>query len=178
MAIAYGWYKLQTLRILILAITFHLFYNLSYSLNITIISSQPLFTDNDMDAVWMEVASNMGHNAIIVPQSTLANNLFFSSTDILIVSSATIGLLNDEEDIILEFIKTGKPVYLQTEYNPYLTTNVAFQFIVGALGGEFSWQNMFTYDLEHVNVLGSYSNTPNEVQSINFFFHSISGKGD
>lgn len=166
------------MRILILAIIFQLFHNLGHSLNITIVSSQPVSTGNDMDSVWMEVASNMGHNAIIVPQSTLTNNLFFSSTDILIVSSATIGLLNDEEDVILEFLKTGKPVYLQTEYNPYLTTNVAFKFIVGALGGEFSWQNMFSYEFDHVNVLGSYSNTPNDVQSINFFFHSISGKGD
>jgi hypothetical protein len=64
----------------------------SYAANITIIESQSFNFGHDMDLKWQTTASSMGHTASILPQTTLDNNSFFGSTDVLIISSGVITL--------------------------------------------------------------------------------------
>ena len=149
-----------------------------YGLNVTIIESQSLISGQDMDVEWSTVVSGMGHIPTIGPQSTLDNNTFFPSTDILIVSSGTINLPTNRINTILQFIQSGKPVYLQSEYLPTITTNEAFQSIVTSLGGSFSWNNLFGGYLQPMNVLGTFGTTNNAVTSLNDYWYSVSGSGD
>ena len=153
-------------------------YSSSFGLNITIVESQSIHSGQDMDIEWSNVASAMGHTPNIVPQSTLDNNSFFLSTDVLIISSGRIFLPPNRVNTILQFIQTGKPVYLQCEYLDSLSTNRAFQSIVTSLGGSFSWNNSFTGDLNPVNVMGSFSDIINNVTSLSYYWYSVSGIGD
>jgi len=129
-----------------------------------------------MDSLWFKVALTMGHQPIIVPQATLDNNLFFLNTDVLIISNAEIALNSMEVDNILQFIESGKPVYIQSEHLQNYTTNQAFVFIVQSLGGSFKW-NKYFQDYLTMNVLGDYAINNNSVDTITCWY-SISGKGD
>ena len=161
-----------------LLITLQLLCSFIYGLNVTIIESQSLLSGHDMDVGWSNVVSGMGHIPTIGPQSTLDNNTFFSSTDILIVSSGLINLPTNRINTILQFIQSGKPVYLQSEYLPTYTTNQAFQSIITSLGGSFSWNNGFSGYLQPMNVLGTFGTTNNSVTSLSNYWYSVSGIGD
>ena len=63
-----------------------------FGLNISIIESQSFLSGHVMDIRWSAVVTSMGHTATILPQSTLDNNAFFATTDLLIVSSGVINL--------------------------------------------------------------------------------------
>lgn len=149
----------------------------THGLNVTIIESQSSLMDL-MDQKWINVITNMGHTGTIVSQSTLDNNSFFSSTDILIVSSGSINLPTNRINTILQFIQSGKPVYLQSEYLPTYSTNQAFAFIVASLGGSFTWSTLFSDNINPMQVLGTFSTTNNAVSSLDFYWHSVSGYGD
>ncbi|MBK8686649.1 MAG: hypothetical protein IPN26_17610 [Bacteroidetes bacterium] len=75
----------------------------SYAANITIIESQSYTSGHDMDLKWQTIASSMGHTASVLPQTTLDNNGFFGSTDLLIVSSGVISLSAARVSTILLF---------------------------------------------------------------------------
>ncbi|HLG35901.1 MAG TPA: gliding motility-associated C-terminal domain-containing protein [Bacteroidia bacterium] len=152
--------------------------NFSYSLNINIIESQSFNSGHIMDSNWSTVATTMGHTPVISPQTTLDNNSFFSTTDILIVSSGVINLPANRINTIIQFIQSGKPVYLQSEYLPTYTTNQAFVYILAQLGGTFNWNNLFSGDLAPVNVIGSFATTNNIVIPISYYWYSVSGTGD
>lgn len=149
-----------------------------FGLNITIIESRSLNSGHDMDKNWSKVITSMGHSPTIVPQSTLDTNSFFSSTDILIVSSGGISLSPKKINTILAFLKSGKPVYLQSEYLPTFSTNIAFANLVTSLGGTFKWDKQFAGDLKNMNVLGTYSYKNNTVKSLSYYWYSVSGIGD
>ncbi|HNW89795.1 MAG TPA: hypothetical protein PKN48_09025, partial [Bacteroidales bacterium] len=150
----------------------------SYGLNIVIIESQSFNSGHNMDAQWSTVATAMGHSPSILPQATLDNNSFFSTTDILIISSGVINLPANRINTIIQFIQSGKNVYLQSEYLSSYSTNQAFAYIVAQFGGVFNWTNQFSGDLAPMNVLGTFSNTNNNVLSIGYYWYSVSGVGD
>lgn len=131
-----------------------------------------------MDIAWESVLLGMGHTPTIAPQTTLDNTAFFATTDILIVSSGVIDLPANRINTIIQFLQSGKPVYIQSEYLPTYTTNQAFAFIVTTLGGSFNWTNLFSGDLQPMNILGTYSTTNNAVTSLGYYWYSVAGKGD
>ena len=161
-------------------LVFFLFYcNFSHALNITIIESQSNNSTQIMDTTWSTVVLAMGHNPSISPQSTLDNNTFFSTTDILIISSGVIDLPANRVNTILQFIQSGKPVYLQSEYLPTYSTNQAFSYLVAQFGGTFSWNNGFTGNISPMNVLGYFANTNNNIVTpLSYYWYSVSGIGD
>jgi len=163
---------------LILLIFVQLLYNLSFGLNIKIIESQSMNSGHAMDTKWSGVVTAMGHTPAIVPQTTLDNTAFFASTDILIISSGTIALPANRVATILQFLQTGKPVYLQSEYLSSYTTNQAFASIITSLGGSFTWNTHLTGDLHPMIVLGTYATTNNTVASLPYYWYSVSGAGD
>jgi len=149
-----------------------------YSLNITIIESTSFNPGHDMDSEWFNVSNSMGHSPSIMPQTTLDNNAFFATTDILIISSGVITLTPTRVATILQFLQTGKPVYLQCEYQAIYSSNITFASLISSLGGTFNWSTPFTGDLIPMNVLGTHSTTNNIVPSIDYFWYSVSGIGD
>ncbi len=152
--------------------------DLSYSLNIKIIESQSFISGHVMDSIWSLVVSGMGHNPSISPQTDLDNNLFFANTDILIISSGAITLPPNRINTIIQFLQSGKPVYLQSEHLPTFSTNQAFSYIISQFGGIFNWNNTFSGTLSSLTVLGSFANTNNIVPTLGSFWYSVSGIGD
>jgi gliding motility-associated-like protein len=150
----------------------------AFSLNFTIIESQSMNVGHNMDVNWQTIVTGMGHTATIAPQTTLDNNAFFATTDILIVSSGVIDLFPNRVATILQFLQTGKSVYLQSEYLDTYTTNQAFASLVASLGGTFAWTAPFSGDLNPMNVLGTYATTNNAIASLPYFWYSYAGSGD
>ncbi len=151
---------------------------LAYCLNITIIESRSANSGHDMDLDWQAVATLMGHTPTIMPQATLDNNAFFATTDILIVSSGTITLPANRVATIQQFLQTGKPVYLQSEYQASYTTNQGFASIVNALGGSFTWGNLVSGDLNPMVVLGNFATTNLTIAPLSYYWYSTAGTGD
>jgi gliding motility-associated-like protein len=155
-----------------------LFSYAGFALNFTIVESQSFNAGHDMDAKWSSIITGMGHTATIVSQTTLDNTTFFATTDILIISSGVINLPANRITTILQFLQTGKSVYLQSEYLSSYTTNQAFASLVTSLGGTFTWNNPFTGDLTPMNILGTYATINNSVSTLPYFWYSYSGTGD
>ena len=120
----------------------------------------------------------MGHLGTIVSQTTLDNSIFFSTTDILIISSGVIDIPTNRRDIIIQYIQQGGPVYIQGEFLSTYLPNQAFQAIVNSLGGSFSWGGTVRNPLIPMNVLGSLSTTPNNVPTLSLFHFGCEGSGD
>jgi Secretion system C-terminal sorting domain len=145
--------------------------------NITIIESQSANAGHNMDSSWQTAALGMGHSVALVPQTTLDNNSFFATTDVLIVSSGVITLPNNRRDMISAFMQTGKPAYLQAEYQLTYTTTQAFASIVSSLGGTFSWSGESTGTLAPMVPLGSLGTTPNAIGSLAYYWYGVYGSG-
>jgi gliding motility-associated-like protein len=165
-------------RILIVIVSCIFLYTSSYALHFTIIESQSMNSGHNMDVNWQTLVTGMGHTASVVPQTTLDNTSFFATTDILIISSGVIALPGNRVTTILQFLQTGKPVYLQSEYLSSYTTNQAFASIIASLGGSFTWNAAFNGDLNPMMVLGTYATTNNVVNSLSYYWYSYSGSGD
>jgi gliding motility-associated-like protein len=146
----------------------------SFALNITIIESTPY----TMDATWSTVATSMGHSPTIVPQTTLNSNAFFATTDVLIVSSGVAVYPANQIATILAFLQTGKPVYLQCEYQSSYDSNQGFASIISSLGGTFTWTTTMAGDLHPMNVLGNFATANNTIDTIGYFWYSVPGTGD
>lgn len=131
-----------------------------------------------MDLVWDSVAQAMGYNSSIVPQSFLDDTNNIQNTEILIISAGCISIPSNRVETIKKFITHGRNVYFQTEYTATYTTNIAFQNLVNQLGGSFSWTMTVNGNLQPMNILGSLSQIPNAVASINYFWYGCAGSGD
>ncbi len=130
-----------------------------------------------MDQEWLTLASSLGYQATIVPQITLNDTAFFDTTDILIISSGTIALPENRVATILAFVQQGGSVYLQTEYQESYTTNMAFQFIVDSLGGQFSWIGEVSGWLV-CDVWGNLARIYNIVPEVSSLWYGCEGIGD
>ena len=147
-------------------------------LSITIIESRSIMSGHDMDQEWFTVVDSMGHIGTILPQETLDNQDFFSYTDILIISSGVIAIPDNRVNNIKKYVQQGGDVYLQSEYASQYPGNIAFETIVSALGGVFSWSGTVEGDLNPMNVLGILSTTPNNVPHLAYYWWGCAGHGD
>ena len=145
---------------------------------VTIIESTSFHPGHTQDGIWEDVATEMGHSASIQPQTTLDNTDFFSTTDLLIISSGVIDIPLQRRAIIEQFIQQGGGAYIQSEYDCSYAANVTFASIVSNLGGSFSWIDTIEGDLIPMNVLGRLSNTPNIVPSLSSFWWGCKGSGN
>ncbi len=148
------------------------------SLSITIIESQSINSGHDMDDEWSSLVTQMGHSPSIMPQTTLDSTGFFSTTDILIISSGVIDIPTNRRNIIMQFIQQGGSVYISSEYLSSYQSNATFMSIVNSLGGSFSWGSTTSGDLQPINILGTLSNTPKNVSSLDYFWYGCTGNGD
>lgn len=145
----------------------------SFALNIRIIESQS--AGHTMDQNWLNVVTSMGHTGSIHPQNFLDNNAFFATSDVLIISSGVIALTPLRVNTIQQFMQSGKPVYLQTEYDCNYTSNQAFAQIVNNLGGTFNWVTTMAGTLAPMNVLGTFANTNLPVSPLGYYWYSCYG---
>jgi|GEM_PF-5850125 len=150
----------------------------SLAASIAIIESQSFIQGHNMDVIWREIAAGMGHNPVILPQSTLNDTNFFPTTDVLIVSSGVIDLPPNSVNTIELFLRSGKSVYIQSEYMNTYTTNQAFASIVNQNGGFFTWFETVTGTLQPIIVDGCLSQVYNQVISFNDFWYGCEGIGD
>jgi|ERR1039458_2392400 hypothetical protein len=140
--------------------------------HVTIIESESYNSGHVMDNVWRGVVTSMGFTGTIVPQTTLDNNTFFATTDLLIISSGVINLPGNRIATIQAFLQTGKPAYLQTEYDYTLyTANQAYATIVNNLGASFVWGGTTAGVLAPMNELGTFATNNNAVAPLTYFWY-------
>jgi len=149
------------------------------ALHATIIESQSFTTTDIMDIRWQTTLTTIGYTSTIVPQTTLNNTSFFASTDLLIISSGSIYLPPNRVNTILQFLQSGKPVYLQGEYNCSLSSNQAFSYFVNTLGGIFTWGGTTSDPAFQLNILGSFATTqlPIPGATLSSFNYGCHGSG-
>jgi gliding motility-associated-like protein len=141
--------------------------------NVKIIESEGNYS---MDTSWLNVASGMGYNATIVPLTTLNDTSFFGSTDILIVTSGIMAYSQVQQDNIKAFLQSGKPVYLQTEYQSAYVSNQLFAQIVNSMGGSFSWGPELSGNLASSTIIeGTFSSTDNIVTTLPYVWYARQG---
>ncbi|MCD6065257.1 MAG: hypothetical protein K0S33_83 [Bacteroidetes bacterium] len=148
------------------------------SLHVAIIESQSINPGYVMDLNWSTVVSGMGHTSQILPQTALDNISSLNGYDLLIVSSAIMPLTTDGVNTITQFLKSGRPVYLQCEYLTTYTTNEGFEEIIRLLGGSFEWKYTVMGDLVPMHILGNFATTPNTVNALQYYWYSVAGIGD
>ena len=149
----------------------------SYGQNVTIIESQSFAEVIVSDTVWEHVVKGMKLNPIIAPQTTLELLSNLDTTDVLIVSSAMITLSESYLQTIKEFVFSGRPVYIQAEYQSFHQGSKTFNYLMEAVGTNFNWGSFITGSLAPMNVLGTLSTTPNSVLSMDYFNAGLTGSG-
>jgi len=159
----------------ILLLPFLLFSIASNAVKITIIESQSY--GHTMDQKWLTLANSLGDTAAIYPQTTLDNNTFFATTDVLIVSSGVIPLPANRVATILQYLQQGGKVYLQSEYLMTFDTDIAFAYLVNTLGGSFSWLADVSGTLAPMVILGSMATTNTTVTPLTYFWYGVAGQG-
>lgn len=149
----------------------------AFSANITIISSQQGGSYAVQDTVWKHNAVLMGHNAAIQLNSFLSSYLNLSETDVLIVSSATVAISQAQIQTLKQFVSSGRPLYLQTEYIATAPGNLVFDTLMHSVAANFQWGQSLNGQLAPMTVSGGMSNTPNAVSSLNYFNAGQPGDG-
>ncbi len=140
--------------------------------NVLIIESQSYNSGHVMDIVWESAAGNMGLTATIGAQSELSDTSFFAGTDALIISSGVILLSNAQINTIIEFMKSGRSIYLQGEYDcAFYNTNTTFEAMVNDYGGVLDLNGTIAGTLAPMNVLGALATTPNTVSPLSYFWY-------
>lgn len=156
-----------------------LFFSLqSNAVNITIIESVSGGWWAVQDSIWKDVATGMGHNATIVTQSTLDTISNLSTTDVLIVSSGTITYAGTNRlQTIIQYVLSGRPAYIQSEYLGVYQGTVAFDSVMQTVGANFTWTGSVGGQLVPMNIFGTFATTPNNVSTLNFFNFGQAGNG-
>lgn len=148
-----------------------------FATQITIIESSQTTSWSVQDTVWKSVAESAGYTATIVPQSALASLSNLIETDVLILSSATQGISSPYFETIRQFILSGRPAYIQTEYVSTAPGNVAFLSLMTAFGADFQWLGSQSGQLAPMQISGTLSSTPVSVNTLNYFNAGQSGTG-
>ena len=148
------------------------------AINVTIIESQTGNAWAIQDSIWRNVASGMGYNASVVPQSTLDAFSNLSATDVLIVSSATISFASTNHlQTIRQFVLSGRSAYIQSEYQGSFQGNITFDSLMQTVNANFNWTSTVSGSLVPMNVLGTLSTTPNNLATLNYFNYGRAGTG-
>ncbi|MCA9657453.1 MAG: hypothetical protein KC486_03865, partial [Myxococcales bacterium] len=132
---------------------------------------------HDMDESWHELLTGLGHDASIVPQSTLNDQTFFATTDVLIVASGVKALGAGQVATIQAFVEAGKGVYLQSEYLATFDANKAFASVVNALGATFAWSGNVTGQLNPVAVSGCLAGHDACLSTLTYHWYAQAGDG-
>ena len=125
----------------ILLLPFVLFTVVSNAVNITIIESESFNPGHVMDQKWLTLAQGLGYTAAIYPQTTLDSTNFFSTTDILIVSSGVITLPANRIATILQYMQARWQGVSAKRIPHELTLPISFL----CLSGKYIIRRSFTW---------------------------------
>jgi len=145
---------------------------------IAIIESTSIVEDHLMDARWQAVATADGHTATVLPQTALDSLDGLADYDILIVSSGVITLPPERRAVIAGFAASQRGVYVQSEYLPSFTTNLAVAEIVAAHGGELTWTRSLEGVQNPTANVGCVATTPDEVPALTYYWWAATGTGN
>lgn len=143
--------------------------------SVTVVESVSGNSGHKMQYEWVNGATALGYSVVTVDQVALDTNAFFATTDVLVVSSGTIGLTATRVSMIQAFLQQGGSVYLQSEYQASYTTNQAFASIVNAAGGAFTWDATTSGTLAPMTVSGALATQPNAVPALTYFWYGARG---
>lgn len=142
---------------------------------VAIIESTSANSGHTMDAIWQTVATEAGHTATILPQSALADLAQLDGYDVLVVSSGVIAIDATQIATIAAFAASGRGVFVQGEYQPTYTTNVAFEQIAAAHGAAVDFTSEVSGTLDPVLVLGCWASHPEAVAAITGHWYGATG---
>jgi hypothetical protein len=151
----------------------------AFSIHVVIIESQSVNPGHAMDVNWQASATSLGFTSEILPQSTLDTISNLIEADILVVASGTITLGSpDHIQTMIDFIQSGRGIYIQAEYTAFQPGTITFQAVMDALGLDFSWTVETSGSLTPMNVSGTLSTTPNTVEPLLYYHYGIAGEGE
>lgn len=127
-----------------------------------------------MDLNWQNAATGLGHTAIIVPVSILDDTTFFDTTDVLIVTNGIASYTATQAANMEKFLKSGRSLYIQGEYQTTYSTNQAASSIINNTGGTFSWTGTVAGTL-NPDVIGSLSYKNDTVLTMSYFWYGATG---
>lgn len=144
---------------------------------VAITSSVAINANHKMDAAWADVATDLGYDAEIYPISILSNSNLAAVADILIISNGLTTISAAQQANILDYLKNGGHIYIQSEYLSHFDTNVLFEYLINKTSGGFQWLGHSDNDLGPVNLINGLEqdiNTP----ELDYFWYGAYGCGN
>lgn len=108
-------------------------------------------------------------------QDALDDLTNFDNTDVLIVASGTIVLPQNRVQTIIDFIESGRPAYIQSEYLGTYGGDITLNSLMDSVNGDFNWAGTMSGYLVPMNVLGTFATTPDSVPILNYFNYGYAG---
>ncbi len=147
----------------------------AFAANIAIIESQSFNANDIMDINWQTVATGMGHNVTIYPQTALDNGSFITPSDLAIISSG-VGTMNfQRRQMIIECLYAGVPVYLQCERDMTGSSNIAWEEALFQFGISWSWLGADPGNLVPMYLSGPISNITYPISNMPMFMDGAYG---
>ncbi|MCB2211238.1 T9SS type A sorting domain-containing protein [bacterium] len=141
----------------------------AFAANIAIIESQSFNANDIMDINWQAVATGMGHNVTIYPQTALDNGSFITPNDMAIISSGVGTMSFQRRQMIIECLYAGKPVYLQCERDMTGSSNIAWEEALFQFGISWSWLGADPGNLVPMYLSGPISNVTYPISNMPMF---------
>ena len=117
----------------------------------------------------------MGYSYSVVPQSILNGTSFYSTTDVLIVTTGTGHGVYSSTQIanIQGFIENGGSVYFQSEYDCSYSSNSGISTILSNLGANFTWNGTVAGDLIPALIDGCMATKPDGtvIPDLNYYWY-------
>ncbi len=149
-----------------------------FATNIAIIESQSFHPLQTMDVAWEEIITGMGHQATILPQSTLDDITNLNDYDALIVSSGLIATPDMHKNTIEAFVQSGRNAYIQSEFSVTHCGNVTFAQIVNNNGGSFQWLGAQAGSVAPMTIAAPFNEGAGTVDALFYFWYGTYGEGD
>ena len=150
----------------------------TFATNIAIIESQSFHPLQTMDIAWEAIVTSMGHEATILPQSSLDDIANLNEYDALIVSSGLITTTEIHKNTIEAFVQSGRNAYIQSEFSVTHSGNVTFAQIVNNNGGSFQWLGAQAGSIAPMTVTAPFNEGAGTVDALFYFWYGTYGEGD
>lgn len=129
-----------------------------------------------MDLNWKRAANLLGLTNEIIPHSDLDSLHFIQDSPILIIASGVENISNQQQAVVLEYIKNGGHVYVQSEFRINFAGNQLFEYLVNKSGGSFAWEGETNSNLNPANI-PSYIQDDNSPALLDYFWNGTYGCG-
>ena len=128
-----------------------------------------------MDSKWEAIISNMGHSTTIFPQTSLDDVANFNGFDILVLTNGLIQLTPLREETLHQYVAQGGNAYIQSEYQVTQPGSEAFEYVVGQLGGTFTWVGETNGNLTPMNISGALAEGVASMTAVDHFWYGAYG---